>query len=275
MAGCAKSSVLLAELLAENADDARCRPLRPRVVHALRVTLCRDDVASRSTRIPASVARCERGLHPLQHGPQFQFAMAGTPLQAPIFSSDDSRMAGVEMKLPLYTGGRISNGIATARQEATGASATEQAERASHWPTRNSSASARKTALHWPKRHITDVSASRSGAGPISHPHWCCPDRNCGLPRHTCRYGVADAQRAASFLSAQECAGAESAGRTIDTAAPDLRVRWLYLRRQHDSRPQGLQHGERRRPLESVRRWPGAQSKRVTARGQPGQCRAG
>ncbi|HVY81638.1 MAG TPA: TolC family protein [Steroidobacteraceae bacterium] len=85
--------------------------------------------AAQASRLPALDASA--GYTRFSTAPQFQFSMGGTAVQAPIFSGDDFRMAGVEMKLPLYTGGRITNSIAAARQETTDASATERAERAS------------------------------------------------------------------------------------------------------------------------------------------------
>ncbi len=51
----------------------------------------------------------------LQDAPAFDFSAAGLPFRMPeLFDHDDLVMAGVNVELPLYTGGRITNQIAAA-----------------------------------------------------------------------------------------------------------------------------------------------------------------
>jgi outer membrane protein TolC len=63
--------------------------------------------------------------------PEFQFAAGGVTLQAPIFSGDDYASSTIQMKLPLYTGGRITAGIGAAEKAALGASEAERVALAS------------------------------------------------------------------------------------------------------------------------------------------------
>jgi outer membrane protein len=54
----------------------------------------------------------------LEDSPAFDFSAAGLPVQLPeIFDDDNFANAGVTVRLPLYTGGRISNGIEAARAQ--------------------------------------------------------------------------------------------------------------------------------------------------------------
>jgi len=61
--------------------------------------------------------------------PQFQFAAPGFAIKAPIVPGDNLTSGGVQLKLPLYTGGRISAGIGAAHQAAISASRAEQVAR--------------------------------------------------------------------------------------------------------------------------------------------------
>jgi outer membrane protein TolC len=67
----------------------------------------------------------------LEDSPAFDFSAAGLPVQLPeIFDDDNFANAGVMVRLPLYTGGRITSGIEAARaqleaSEAVGAGALQ------------------------------------------------------------------------------------------------------------------------------------------------------
>ena len=61
--------------------------------------------------------------------PSFQFAAPGFALQAPIFADNEFASAGVQMQLPIYTGGRITAAIDAAHQAVIGASAAESIAR--------------------------------------------------------------------------------------------------------------------------------------------------
>jgi outer membrane protein TolC len=85
--------------------------------------------AARAARWPSLVASA--GYTRFESAPQFAIAASGFALQAPIFSGDDYVMSSVHMKLPLYTGGRISAGIEAAHHEAMSASDAERVARSS------------------------------------------------------------------------------------------------------------------------------------------------
>ncbi len=83
--------------------------------------------AARGARWPSLTA--SGGYTRFDTAPQFRFATSGFTLQAPIFSGDDYGQGSVQVKVPLYTGGRISAGIGAAHQAAVGASEAEHAAR--------------------------------------------------------------------------------------------------------------------------------------------------
>lgn len=84
--------------------------------------------AARAARLPTLSAN--GSYTRFDTAPQFQFDVAGSTLYAPIFSGDDFSAAGVQLKLPVYTGGRLSRSIAAAHQDTSGALEAEQAQRA-------------------------------------------------------------------------------------------------------------------------------------------------
>lgn len=84
--------------------------------------------AARAARWPSLTAGA--GLTRFDTAPEFRFGALGTVLQAPIFPSDDYASANLQVTVPLYTGGRISKGIAAAHQATLGASEMERAARA-------------------------------------------------------------------------------------------------------------------------------------------------
>jgi outer membrane protein TolC len=85
--------------------------------------------AARAARWPSLVASA--GYTRFESAPQFAIAGPELTLLAPIFSGDDFVMGNVQMKLPLYTGGRISAGIEAAHHEMRSASDTERVARSS------------------------------------------------------------------------------------------------------------------------------------------------
>ncbi len=102
-----------------------------------RIEAAADDVQSaraaeeavRATRLPTLNA--SGGYTRFNTAPQLEFALGGPVLQAPIFAGDDYTSAGLELRLPLYTGGRTSKSIAAAHQSTAGAEDAERVERAS------------------------------------------------------------------------------------------------------------------------------------------------
>jgi outer membrane protein len=84
--------------------------------------------AARAARLPALNAA--GGYTRFDAAPQFEFALGGSTLHAPLFSGDDYTSASVELRLPIYTGGRISRTIAAASQATAGAEDNERVERA-------------------------------------------------------------------------------------------------------------------------------------------------
>lgn len=84
--------------------------------------------AVRASRWPSLAANA--GYTRFNSAPQFDIAASGFSLQAPIFSADDSVSGGVQVKLPLYTGGRISSSIDAAHHASTAASDAERVARA-------------------------------------------------------------------------------------------------------------------------------------------------
>jgi outer membrane protein len=83
--------------------------------------------AARAARWPSLGASA--GYTRFNSAPQFDFAASGFALQTPIFSGDDYVSGGVQIKLPLYTGGRISAGIDAAHRMSLGASDAERVAR--------------------------------------------------------------------------------------------------------------------------------------------------
>lgn len=84
--------------------------------------------AARASRWPSLAANA--GYTRFNSAPQLELAAPGFALQAPIFSADDYVSGGVQVKLPLYTGGRISSSIDAAHQTSTAASDAERVARA-------------------------------------------------------------------------------------------------------------------------------------------------
>lgn len=84
--------------------------------------------AARAARWPSLAANA--GYTRFSSAPQFDFAGSGFALRAPIFSGDDYVSGGAQIKLPLYTGGRISAGIGAAHHQTLGASDAERVARA-------------------------------------------------------------------------------------------------------------------------------------------------
>jgi outer membrane protein len=83
--------------------------------------------AARAARWPSLAANA--GYTRFSSAPQFDFAGSGFALRAPIFSGDDYVSGGAQIKLPLYTGGRISAGIGAAHHQTLGASDAERVAR--------------------------------------------------------------------------------------------------------------------------------------------------
>ncbi|AMN46043.1 hypothetical protein ACG33_02740 [Steroidobacter denitrificans] len=83
--------------------------------------------AARAARWPSLTAGA--GVTRFDAAPEFRFGALGTILQAPIFPGDDYAAANLQLTLPLYTGGRISRGIAAAHQASLGAAEMERAAR--------------------------------------------------------------------------------------------------------------------------------------------------
>lgn len=63
--------------------------------------------------------------------PQLEITAAGLALRAPIFPDETFASGGVQVKVPLYTGGRISAQIGAAHQAALSADVTEVSARSS------------------------------------------------------------------------------------------------------------------------------------------------
>lgn len=92
-----------------------------------------------SARAAESAARAERwpsltaaaSYTQFDSAPQLDIVAAGMALQAPIFPDQSYASGGVQLKLPLYTGGRISAQIGAAHKTATGAADAEAAARSS------------------------------------------------------------------------------------------------------------------------------------------------
>ena len=83
--------------------------------------------AARAARWPSLAANA--GYTRFNSAPQFDFAGSGFALRAPIFSGDDYVSSSVQLKLPLYTGGRISADIDAAHHAALAASDAERVAR--------------------------------------------------------------------------------------------------------------------------------------------------
>ncbi len=83
--------------------------------------------AARGARWPSLAANA--GYTRFNSAPQFDFAGPGFALQAPIFAGDDFVSSGVQVKLPLYTGGRVSAGIGAAHHATIAASDAERVAR--------------------------------------------------------------------------------------------------------------------------------------------------
>lgn len=85
--------------------------------------------SARAGRLPALSAT--GGYTRFKAAPQFELdSGSGSALQLPIFSGDAYASAGVEVTLPLYTGGRLSKGIAAAERATSSAADAESIEHA-------------------------------------------------------------------------------------------------------------------------------------------------
>jgi outer membrane protein TolC len=62
--------------------------------------------------------------------PQLALAAGGLALNSPLFAGDNFSTAGLQVQLPLYAGGRITQGIAAAHESARGATEAAQVETA-------------------------------------------------------------------------------------------------------------------------------------------------
>jgi outer membrane protein TolC len=133
IASLAAGTLVAAPAQAENLADA----WRMAEEHDYRIGASAADIesaraaeeAARGARLPSLSA--SGGYSRFDTAPQFQFAFGGSALQAPIFPGDDFTSAGVELKLPVYTGGRISKGIAAASQATAAATEAGRVERTS------------------------------------------------------------------------------------------------------------------------------------------------
>jgi outer membrane protein len=77
-----------------------------------------DIQAAKGGRLP--VVTATGSYAKLKDAPAFDFSAAGLPVRMPrLFDHDDFVMAGVNIELPLYTGGRITNQIAAAESGGT------------------------------------------------------------------------------------------------------------------------------------------------------------
>lgn len=87
------------------------------------------ETAARGERWPSLTAAAS--YTQFDSAPQLDIVAAGMALQAPIFPDQGYASGGVQLKLPLYTGGRISAQIGAAHKTATGAADSEAAARSS------------------------------------------------------------------------------------------------------------------------------------------------
>lgn len=94
---------------------------------------------TQSARAAESAARAERwpsltaaaSYTQFDNAPQLDIVAAGMALQAPIFPDQAYASGGVQLSLPLYTGGRISAQIGAAHKTAIGAADSEATARSS------------------------------------------------------------------------------------------------------------------------------------------------
>lgn len=86
-----------------------------------------DESAARAERWPSLTAAAS--YTQFDSAPQLDIVAAGMALQAPIFPDQAYASGGVQLKLPLYTGGRISAQIGAAHKTAIGAADSEAAAR--------------------------------------------------------------------------------------------------------------------------------------------------
>lgn len=90
-----------------------------------------------SARIAERAARAERwpsltaaaSYTQFDNAPQLDLVVAGIALQAPVFPGQSHASGGVQLSVPLYTGGRISSQIGAARKTALSAEDAEAAAR--------------------------------------------------------------------------------------------------------------------------------------------------
>lgn len=85
--------------------------------------------AARAARWPVLTA--SGGYTRFDSAPKFDFAAPGFAFNVPIFAGDDYVSGSMQLKLPLFTAGRISAGIDAARRGAVSASEAERATRGS------------------------------------------------------------------------------------------------------------------------------------------------
>lgn len=88
-----------------------------------------NERAARAERWPSLTASA--GYTRFDTAPQLDIAVSGLALQAPIFPDETYASGSVQLKVPLYTGGRISAQIGAAHQAALSADVSEAAARSS------------------------------------------------------------------------------------------------------------------------------------------------
>lgn len=88
-----------------------------------------DERAARGERWPSLTAAA--GYTRFDSAPQLDITAAGLALQAPIFPDEAYASGSVQLKVPLYTGGRIAAQIGAAHQAALSADESEVAARSS------------------------------------------------------------------------------------------------------------------------------------------------
>jgi outer membrane protein TolC len=130
-------SVTLASLTVCMSVSAESLPEAWRMGLARNMELAAVAAETESARASERAARAERwpsltanaGYTRFDTAPQLDIAVSGLALQAPIFPDEAYASGSVQLKVPLYTGGRISAQIGAAHQAALGADVTEAAAR--------------------------------------------------------------------------------------------------------------------------------------------------
>lgn len=124
-------SCIATQAQAETLDQAWQRALE----HDASLAAARADLdGARSSERAAYAARLptlsvNAGYTRFNEAPQINFAGPGLALQAPIFAGDDYVASGAQIKVPLYTGGRVSADIDAAKHASAGAEDAERVAR--------------------------------------------------------------------------------------------------------------------------------------------------